>query len=144
MKSLTPVFMSIVCLSLSASIESVSAAPKKVPAAATTDAPATAPAVTPAKASRTMPMHVKVDTIDAAAKSFTHTTKKGTKVTNRLTAASIVMQGDKPANFSDLKVGDYVSGSHLKKSDTDYEIVKITKFGPEAPKTEAKATGKKP
>lgn len=137
MKSLTPVLMSIVCLSLGASIESVSAAPKKVPMSEVKKE-------APEKAVKAYPMHVKVDTIDAATKSFTHTTKKGTKVSNRLTATSVVMQGDKPANFSDIKVGDYVSGTHLKKSDTDYEIVKITKFGPLEPKAEKKETTKKP
>lgn len=94
------------------------------------------------EAAKPMLMHTKVDTIDATDKSFTHTTEKGTKLIHILTATSVVMQGDKAAQFSDIKVGDYVSGTHLKKSDTEYEIVKITKFGPKAEKADKKVSKK--
>jgi hypothetical protein len=40
----------------------------------------------------------------------------------------------KPAKFEDIKVGDWVSGTRLKKSDTEYEVLKITKFGPKTEK----------
>ena len=51
--------------------------------------------------------------------------------------------------FGDIKLGESVSGLRLKKSDTEYEVVKITKFGPAAPKApkaagDAKPTEKKP
>ena len=48
------------------------------------------------------------------------------------------MNVGKPAKFEDVKVGDWVSGLRIKKSDTEYEVVKITKFGP---KTEKKPEG---
>jgi hypothetical protein len=138
-KPLALIAASILSLSLGTSARAATEAMPKTPVPAKAEkAPATA------KVAKAMPMHTKVDTIDVATKSYTHTTQKGTKVTNTLTATSVVMQGDKPAQFSDIKVGDYVSGTHLKKSDTEYEIVKITKFGPEAPKVEKKAPAKKP
>lgn len=74
-------------------------------------------------------MHNKVDAIDAAAKTFSYTTKAGKKVVNKVTGNTTIMQGDKPAQFSDVKVGDTISGSHKKISATEYEIIKITKFG---------------
>ena len=118
------------------------------PARAETTAPAETPAHTvkteKAKVSnKALPMHTKADTIDAKAQSFTHTTQKGKKVTEIITASTVIMQGDKPAKFSDIKPGDTVSGTHLKKSDTEYEIVKITKFGPPAPKSEKTVPAKK-
>ena len=101
-----------------------------------------APAVDPAKAveaakgkvAKPLPMHTHVDTIDAAGKSFTHKNKTGVEVKNVMTATSEIKNGDKTATFADIKVGDWVSGLHLKKSDTEYEVVKITKFGPEEKK----------
>ena len=54
-----------------------------------------------------------------------------------VTAKTEINNGDKSAKFKDIKVGDFVSGLRLKKSDTEYEVVKITKFGPETKKAEA-------
>lgn len=89
------------------------------------------------------PMNTKVDTIDAAAKTFTHTNKKDSKVVKFVvTATTEIMNGEAPAKFADIKVGDTVSGLRIKKSDTEYEVVKITKFGVVAPK-EKKADAKK-
>ena len=91
------------------------------------------------KIAKPLPMHTQVDTIDAAGKSFTHKNKTGVVVKNVITATSEIKNGDKAATFADIKVGDWVSGLHLKKSDTEYEVVKITKFGPEEKKAPATA-----
>ena len=36
-----------------------------------------------------------------------------------------IKNGYAVAKFEDIKVGDFVSGSRLKKSETEYELVKI-------------------
>lgn len=131
MKSLSLLAATLLGLTLAAS-----AAPAAAPAAPAK--PAAKVEAAP-KADKPMPMNHKVDTIDEAAKTFTYTTEKGTKVVNKITATTVIQQGDKPAQFSDIKPGDVVSGLHIKKSDTEYEIVKITKFGPKAPKAEKEA-----
>jgi hypothetical protein len=81
-------------------------------------------------------MYSKVDSIDAAAQSFTHRNKDGKEVKFVITGKTQIKNGDKPASFGDIKVGDTVSGSRIKKSDTEYEVVKITKFGVVAPKAQ--------
>lgn len=108
------------------------------PAAPAAEAKPAAPTVV-----KPSPMNTKVDTIDAAAKTFTHTNKKDSKVVKFVvTATTEIMNGEAPAKFADIKVGDTVSGLRIKKSDTEYEVVKITKFGVVAPK-EKKADAKK-
>jgi len=108
------------------------AAPKKDAAAAT---PAPKPAATPAApTTRTLGVSTKVDTIDAKAKNFTHTNKDGTVVKFVITDTTDIKNGEAAAKLEDIKVGDMVSGSRIKKSATEYEVVKITKFGPKAEK----------
>lgn len=103
-------------------------APPKKNKPAATPVPATpAAAATPA-APRATGMYVKVDAIDAKAKSFTHTNKDGTVVKFIVTGRTEIKNGDAAAKFEDIKVGDTVSGSRIKKSATEYEVAKITKF----------------
>ena len=122
------------------------AAPKKeaaapaVPAAPATDAKKAAPdAVKPAKP---LPMHSRADAIDAAAKTFTHKNADGKEVKFNITATTEIKNGEADAKFEDIKVGDFVSGLRLKKSDTEWDVVKFTKFGP-APTKPAAAAPKK-
>lgn len=96
-----------------------------------------------AKEGKNMPMNARVDAIDAAGKTFTQTLKKdGSVVKFVLTDKTDIKNGGAAAKFEDIKVGDTVSGVRMKKSDTEYEVVKITKFGVAAPK-EKKADGEK-
>ena len=112
------------------------AAPKKEAAApAATPAPAKPAAAKPA-APKPMPMYSEVSAIDVAGKSFTHKNKDGKEVKFVITDTTEIKNGDAAAKLEDIKVGDYVSGSRLKKSETEYEVIKISKFGP---KTEKKA-----
>ena len=116
-------------------------APAEAPAA---EAPKAAEAAKP-KSDKPLPMHARADSIDASAKTFTHKTKDGKEVKNVVTAKTEIKNHDKDATFADIKVGDYVSGLRHKKSDTEYEVVKITKFGPEEKKAEGeKKAAKKP
>jgi hypothetical protein len=115
------------------------AATKKDAAPAATPAPAAKPdAAKPAEAkpAKAIPLYTEVSAIDAATKSFTHKNKDGKEVKFNVTDKTEIKNGDAAAKFEDIKVGDYVSGSRIKKSDSEYDVVKITKFGP---KTEKKA-----
>ncbi len=99
------------------------------------DAPAPAAEKPKADPSKPLPFHSIVDSIDASGKSFSHKNKDGKEVKNVVTAKTELKNGDKEAKFEDIKVGDEVTGSRLKKSDTEYEVVKTTYIG--APKTKA-------
>jgi hypothetical protein len=81
-----------------------------------------------------MGLYTKVDSIDAASNTFTHKNKDGKVVKFVVPVGTLIKNGDKPAAFADIKVGDTVSGMRIKKSDTEYQVVKITKFGVAAPK----------
>ena len=102
------------------------------------------------KAARPLPMHTRADAIDAAAKTFTMTRKDGVAVKHVVTETTEITKDKAPAKFEDIKVGDFVNGLRHKKSDTEYEVVKITGFGPapvkkaeDAPKKEMKKEAKK-
>jgi hypothetical protein len=87
-----------------------------------------------AKTDKPLPMNSRADSIDASAKTFTHKTQDGKEVKHVVTDKTEIKNLGKDAAFADIKVGDYVSGLRRKKSDTEYEVVKITKFGPQVKK----------
>ena len=140
-------------LALLASPEAFAQAKKKEPAkpADAPAAPAAAddkkPAAAPeTKAAKPIPMNATATEVDAAAKTFTQVTKDGKRVKHTVTDATTIMQGEAAAKFEDIKVGDQVSGLRNKKNadGTEYEVVKITKFGPKAPKKEGEKPAAKP
>ena len=88
-------------------------------------------------------MYTRVDSLDAKAKTFTMKRKDGVEVKHVVAATTEIKNGDAAAKFEDIKVGDYVSGLRNKKSDTEYEVVKITKIGPATPKKEKKEAKEK-
>ncbi len=111
------------------------AAPKKeTPAATPAPAAPAKPATAKPAAPKSLPMYSHADSIDVAAKSFTTKRKDGVEVKHVLTATTEIKNGEAAATLADIKVGDYVSGSRIKKSETEYEVVKISKFGPKAEK----------
>jgi uncharacterized cupredoxin-like copper-binding protein len=97
------------------------------------------------KADRPIPMYVRADEIDAAGKTFTQVNKDGKKAKHTVTASTEIKNGEASATLADIKVGDYVSGLRKKTGENEYEVVKITKFGPKAakPAGEKKAAPKK-
>jgi hypothetical protein len=107
-------------------LPSGSFAAKAKPAAS--PAPAATPAATPAPG-KPIPLYSEVTTIDTAGKSWTHKNKDGKEVKFVLTATTEIKNKGAAAKFEDIKVGDWVAGLRIKKSDTEYEVVKITKFG---------------
>ncbi len=92
-------------------------------------------------APKALPMNARADTIDAAGKTFTQKRKDGVEVKHMVTEKTEIKQGDAAAKFEDIKMGDQVSGMRMKKSDTEYEVVKITKFGPATKKMADKSAG---
>ena len=98
-----------------------------------------------AAATKPLPMHTVVDSIDASGKSFSHKNKDGKEVKYVTTAKTEFKNEDKEAKFEDIKVGNEVNGLRIKKSDTEYEVVKTTYIGAPKPKV-AKPAGeaKKP
>jgi len=83
-------------------------------------------------------MRARADSIDAKAKTFTQKRRDGVEVKHIVTATTEIRNGDATGKFEDIKVGDQVNGLRLKKGETEYEVVKITKYGPPAPKAEKK------
>jgi hypothetical protein len=128
-------------LAVSFASSALAQARKKEPAPAaaeTKPAEAPKPASKETKAVRPLPMNARVDEIDATAKTFTQVRKDGVRVKHVVTKDTPIHQGEAAAKFEDLKVGDMVGGLRIKKNadGTEYEVVKITKFGPK--KTDAK------
>lgn len=138
MKTVLSLLLSLACVSsgFAQAAAEKKAMPKK-PAAEKPAPPAAAAKseeATPAKdatAQKALPMNVRVDAIDPASKSFSMTRKKD-KVTVKhiVTTTTDIKNAGAAATFEDIKVGDMVAGSRVKKSDTEYEVIKVTKFGP--------------
>ena len=127
-------FLTILTLTaFAAAPATVLAAPKKEAAAPAAEAKAAAVKAVEAKPAvpsvKPLPMNTKVDAIDAAAKTFSHNNADGKVVKFNVLATAEIKNGEAAAKFEDIKVGDTVSGLRLKKSATEYDIVKITKFG---------------
>jgi hypothetical protein len=112
------------------------------PAAAPAETPKAADTAKP-KSDKPIPMYIRADEIDAAAKTITQNNKSGKKSKNVLSAAAEIKNGDKEAKLEDIKAGDWVSGSRKKTGDDTYEILKITKFGPKAEKIAGEPKKKK-
>ena len=110
-------------------------APEKV--AGLPKAAATPAATTGKDELKTLPMNSRADVIDVKGRFFITKRKDGVEVKNVLTETTDIKQGPAPALFEDIKTGDYVSGSRRKVSDTEYTVVKITKFGPRVSKKDS-------
>ena len=117
------------------------AAEKKAPAAKAADSVKDVAAKVTGEV-KPMPFSARADSIDAKAKTFTMKKKDGVEVKNVVTDKTEIKNGGAAATFGDIKVGDTVAGLRMKKSDTEYEVTKITKFGVAPPK--AKEGEKKP
>jgi hypothetical protein len=151
MKNLLSI-ITVTTVSLGLSVGSFAAEKKAKPADAAADQakkPAEAAQPVPEKVAgeaKAIPMYTRADAIDLKAKTFTTTKKDGTAVKHVINDATEIKNGEAAAKLEDIKVGEYVSGLRKKVSDTEYTVVKITKFGPKAEKKEgeAKPAGDKP
>jgi len=87
-----------------------------------------------ADASQPVPLYTEVSSIDTVGRTWTHKNKDGKEVKFFVTSKTDITNNRATAQFDDIKVGDWVSGLRLKKNDTEYEVIKITKFGPKTDK----------
>jgi hypothetical protein len=102
------------------------------PAATSTQKPAAAPAAAPATAPKPAPrvltMYTKVDAIDAKTTSFI-TRENNVAIKFVVTPETEIKNGKAAAKFADIKTGDYVSGSRIRRGENEWEVTKITRIG---------------
>jgi hypothetical protein len=140
--SLSAIALALPVSSIAAEKEKTATDTKKTTEKAVTDTKAAAEkTVADAKA---MPMHVRADAIDAKTGTITMKRKDGVEIKNIITDKTEIKNGEAAAKLADIKAGEYVSGLRVKKSETEYEIVKITKFGPTPDKEAPPAVGEAP
>ena len=143
--SLSAIALALPVSSIAAETEKAAAGAKKAAEKAATDTKAAAEkTVADVTGEKPIPMHVRADAIDAKAGTITMKRKDGVEVKNVITDKTEIKNGEVAAKLADIKAGEYVSGLRLKKSETEYEIVKITKFGPAPDKEAPPAVGEAP
>ncbi|HEX3817326.1 MAG TPA: hypothetical protein VHW03_03450 [Chthoniobacterales bacterium] len=79
------------------------------------DADASASA-SPGMSERGIPYHGKIDSVDAAAKTFTITGKSGTR-TFMMTDDTKIMKDGATGTMTDVMAGEMVRGQYMKKAD---------------------------
>ncbi len=77
-----------------------------------------------AKPARPIPFYGKIGTVDKANKTFTIEGKKSTR-TFTLTDSTKMDKMGAAATWDDLKTGEYVRGSAMKKSEGQYEAMSV-------------------
>lgn len=110
----------------------------------------TAPKADEEKPTSTKPLPYRgtVAAVDAAAKTFTTKNKDGKENVFHVTDKTVIMKDKSSATFADIKEGEAVRGTRIKKGDQNWEAVKVL-IGAKAaaePKTESAkptAEGKK-
>ncbi len=78
--------------------------------------------------SRAMPFYGKIGTVDKANKTFTIEGKKSTRTFSTTDATKMEKSGGATATWEDLKAGEFVRGSAIKKSEGQY-IARSIKLG---------------
>lgn len=108
-------------------------APKAAPAAPKSDEKpgAAPPAAAAAAKEKKLPFAAVASSVDAT--GFTHKNKDGTLERFTVSEKTPVENDKAAAKWADVKPGDEIHGSRLKKADNEWEVIKITHFGP--PKT---------
>ena len=145
--SLSAIALALPVSSIAAEKEKAAAgapAKKSTEKAATDTKAATEKAVADTTADKPMPMYLRADTIDAKTGTITMKRKDGVEIKHVITDKTDIKNGEAAAKLADIKAGEYVSGLRLKKGETEYEIVKITKFGPAPDKDAPPAVGEAP
>lgn len=101
------------------------------PSPAATAAPSPKPSASPtAKGDRPVPYYGKVSAVDAGAKTFSITSKDGTKTrVFKITDKSVITKAGAAATFADIVKDQPIRGSYWKKADGSFEV-KSAKVGP--------------
>ncbi len=101
---------------------------------------AAAPAPNPASV-RKLPMRIRVDAIEAENRTLITQRKDGVAVRSAITDRTEFRNGFAEAGFGDIRAGDMVNGSRVKRGDAAYEVLTITRIEPphDAPDRQAAA-----
>jgi hypothetical protein len=79
---------------------------------------------------RKLPMRIRVDSIDPAGTTLITERKDGVRIRSVVTDRTEIRNGFAEATFAEIKVGDMVNGSRIKRAEDEYEVLSITKFEP--------------
>jgi hypothetical protein len=93
------------------------------------DGGAAAPRPSPTGA-RKLPMRIRVDAVDAPGRTLISERKDGVRIRSVVGDRAEIRNGFAAATFEQIKVGDMVNGSRIKRADDEYEVLTITKFEP--------------
>jgi len=88
---------------------------------------------TPPASTRPIPYYGKVGMVDKANKTFTIEGKKSTRTFSTTDSTKMEKTGGAAATLDDLKTGEYVRGSAMKKGEGQYQAVSV-KIGPKEQK----------
>lgn len=118
-------------------------APAAAPAAEAKAADVKPPESPKEKKAGPLPFQGKVDTIDADGKKFTTKNKDGKMNTFNITDKTVITKDDAPAKFADLKIGEVVRGTRIKKGEGEWDAVKVM-IGPKKGAPTVNGDEKKP
>jgi hypothetical protein len=79
---------------------------------------------------RTLPMRIRVDAIDTQQTVLITERKDGVRIRSVVTDRTEIRNGLAVAGFAEIKVGDMVNGSRMKRAKDEYEVLSITKIEP--------------
>jgi hypothetical protein len=115
-KLLTFLTLSIIAVSLSNS--GLAAEPK-------TEAKPAAAGEAGKSAPKAVPFKGTVDSVDAAANSFTIKRKAGKVHTFKITPETVITKDDAPAKLTDVTAGEFVRGTRTKTGDNQWQVSKL-------------------
>jgi len=87
------------------------------------------PVATSTAPARPIPFNGKIFSIDKVAKTFSTQNKEKKIRTFEITTETKITRNNKPANFEDLKDGEEIRGSAMKKGDGRFDVLSVN-IGP--------------
>jgi hypothetical protein len=77
-----------------------------------------------------LPMRIRVDAIDPSGTTLITERKDGVRIRSVVTDRTEIRNGFAEATFAEIKVGDMVNGSRVKRAEDKYEVLSVTKIEP--------------
>jgi hypothetical protein len=77
---------------------------------------------------RKLPMRIRVDAIETESRTLISERKDGVRIRSVVIESADIRNGFAEARFEQIKVGDMVNGSRVKRAEDEYEVLSITKF----------------
>ena len=99
--------------------------------AASKESPVASPSPEPASTapSRPIPFNGKIFAVDKVARTFSTQNKEKKTRIFEITAETKIVRNNKPATFDDLKDGEEIRGSAMKKGDGRFDVLSVN-IGP--------------